>query len=136
VDIICQICNREGHPAKHCWYCFSDADDDVFDDKEAHVASYGVDTNWYSDTGATNHITGELNNLTMRDTYRGNDKVNTASGQGMSISHIGHSTVHTQAQKFLLNNVLHVPNATKNLLSVHRFTYDNVCSSSFIPSSF
>jgi hypothetical protein len=26
-----------------------------------------VDTNWYQDSGATHHITGELNNLSMRD---------------------------------------------------------------------
>ncbi|KAK1573098.1 hypothetical protein QYE76_008309 [Lolium multiflorum] len=57
-------------------------DDDSDDDKEAHIASYGVDTNWYSDTGATNHITSELNNLTVRDHYKGHDRVNTASGQG------------------------------------------------------
>ncbi|KAK1620769.1 hypothetical protein QYE76_026286 [Lolium multiflorum] len=33
------------------------------------------------DSGATHHITGELNNLSMRDTYKGYDKVNTANGQ-------------------------------------------------------
>jgi hypothetical protein len=55
------------------------------------VASYGVDTNRYSNTGATNHITGELNNLTVSDKYQEHDRVNTASGQGLKISHIGHS---------------------------------------------
>jgi hypothetical protein len=29
-----------------------------------------VDTNWYGDTGATNHITSELNKLTMREKVR------------------------------------------------------------------
>lgn len=82
VDVTCQICGREGHPAKDCWYRFTDDDDDSYDDKEANAASYGVDTNWYSDTGATHHVTGELHNLTMREQYRGNDRVNTASGQG------------------------------------------------------
>lgn len=27
--------------------------------------SYGVDMNWYVDSGATNHITGELEKVTM-----------------------------------------------------------------------
>ncbi|KAK1620371.1 hypothetical protein QYE76_025888 [Lolium multiflorum] len=81
VDVTCQICGREGHPAKDCWYRFTDDDTESYEEKEAHVASYGVDTNWYSDTGATHHITGELNNLTMRDSYHGNDRVNTANGQ-------------------------------------------------------
>jgi hypothetical protein len=29
----------------------------------AVCGSYGVDTNWYTDSGATNHITGELEKL-------------------------------------------------------------------------
>jgi hypothetical protein len=43
----------------------------------------------------------------------------------MTISHIGKSIVHNHARNFHLRNVLYVPNASKNLLSVHRFTYDN-----------
>ncbi|KAK1642875.1 hypothetical protein QYE76_060680 [Lolium multiflorum] len=65
-------------------------DDDDTDDKEAHVASYGVDTNWYQDSGATHHITGELNNLTVRDKFRGNDRVNTAGGHAQEDSGAGH----------------------------------------------
>jgi hypothetical protein len=125
VDVTCQICNSEGHNAKDCWYRWQDEDDDSDDDKEAHIASYAVDTNWYSDTGATNHITSELNNVTVRDHYKGHDRVNTASGQGMQISHVGHSVVSTPNQNFQLRDILRVPNATKNLLFVHRFTYDN-----------
>lgn len=45
--------------------------------------SYGVDTNWYADTGATHHITGELDKLTVRDKYHGHDQVHTASGSGL-----------------------------------------------------
>ncbi|KAK1686750.1 hypothetical protein QYE76_047598 [Lolium multiflorum] len=77
VDVTCQICDKEGHPAKDCWWRFQDEDD--ADDKEAHAASYGVDTNWYQDSGATHHITGELQNMTVRDKYRGNDKIRLGS---------------------------------------------------------
>jgi hypothetical protein len=80
VDITYQICNREGHNAKDYWYHWQDEDDDSGDDKEVHIASYGVDTNWYFDTGAINHITSELNILTVRDHYKGHDRVNTDSG--------------------------------------------------------
>jgi hypothetical protein len=90
-----------------------------------NAASYGVDTNWYGDIGATHHITSELNNLTIRDNYKGYNKVNTASGQGMDISHVSHSIIHHHVQNFHLRNILHVPNASKNLFSVHKFTYDN-----------
>jgi hypothetical protein len=36
--------------------------------------SYGVDTNWYTDTGATDHITGELDKLMVRDKYHNTDR--------------------------------------------------------------
>jgi hypothetical protein len=54
---------------------------------------YNVDTNWYTDTGATDHVTSELNKLTMREKYHGNDQIHTASGSGMEIKHVGHITV-------------------------------------------
>jgi hypothetical protein len=43
----------------------------------------------------------------------------------MPISHIGQSTIHTPKCDLVLKDVLHVPSASKNLLSVHKFTYDN-----------
>jgi hypothetical protein len=115
-----KFCGKEGHHAKVCWRRF-DEDYEPYEDKEVNAASYGVDTNWYGDTGATHHITSELNNLTIRDNY----KVNTASGQDMDITHVGHSIIHHPIQNFHLRNILHVPNASKSLFSVHKFTYDN-----------
>jgi hypothetical protein len=35
--------------------------------------AYNVDTDWYTDTGATDHITSDLNKLTMREKYHRND---------------------------------------------------------------
>jgi hypothetical protein len=48
-----------------------------------------------------------------------------ANGAGMKISHIDKSFIHTSTCKLELSNVLHVPKATKNLLSIHRFSLDN-----------
>jgi hypothetical protein len=120
------ICNKEGHAAKDCWWRFEDGDDDdSYGYKEVNTTCYGVDTNWYSDTSATHPITGELNNLTVHDAYKGNDRANTVNGRGMNISHIGHSIVRSPTQNFHLRNILHVPTASSNLLSFHRFTLDN-----------
>jgi hypothetical protein len=57
----------------------------------ANVASssYSIDTNWYSDSNATDHITRNL------------DKI-TASGADMDIMHIGHSTIHTHDRDIVL----------------------------------
>ncbi|XP_071678600.1 uncharacterized protein [Lolium perenne] len=72
-DVTCQICNKEGHYAKDCWSRYSINHD--YGEKEVHAA-YDVDTNWYQDSGATHHITGELNNLTLRYAYKGHDTEN------------------------------------------------------------
>jgi histone deacetylase 1/2 len=98
--------------------------------------SYGVDTNWYTDTGATDHIIGELEKLTVRDKYTGNDQVHTVSGAGMEIDQIGQSLVHTPTRPLHLNYVLYVPKANKNLVSVHRLTSDNHAFLEFHPNHF
>jgi hypothetical protein len=51
--------------------------------------------------------------------------VHTMNGAGMPIFHIGQSIVHTRDHDLVLKNMLHVPNAFKNLVSVHKFTHDN-----------
>jgi hypothetical protein len=96
-------------------------------EKSAGIAygSYGVETNWYTDSGATDHITRELDKLHVRDRYNGNEQIHTASGSGMDIHHIGNSVIHTPTHDLHLNNILHVPQATKILLSTSRIARDN-----------
>ena len=77
------------------------------------------------DSGATDHITGELEKLSFHDRYHGGEQVHTASGAGMKIDHIGHSILQSPVRDIHLNNVLHVPSANKSLLSVHRLVKDN-----------
>jgi hypothetical protein len=79
-----------------------------------------VDPNWYSDTGATDHITSDLDHLSFHERYHGNDNVQVGNGAGLRIEHIGHSSINTSTSKNLaLRNVLHVPHITKNLISIH-----------------
>jgi hypothetical protein len=77
------------------------------------------------DSGATDHITDELENLTVRNKYQGGDQIHMASGAGMDISHIGHAIVNTPHRPIQLNNILYVPRARKNLIFIHRLTIDN-----------
>jgi histone deacetylase 1/2 len=130
--VICQICGRKGHGADRCYEYIG------YPKKSASAAStsYGVDTNWYMDTGATDHITSELDQLTVRDRYNGNDHVHTASGSGMKINHIGHSTLSFPTSNLHLRNILHVPQAHKNLASVNRITRDNNVFLEFHPDHF
>ena len=108
-------------------------------EKSAGSAStpyYGVNTNWHVDSGATDHIISDLNKLTIRDKYNGNEQVHTASGSGMDIAHIGHSAIKTLDRDLHLNNILHVFEANKSLLSAHRLACDNDAYVEIHPFSF
>lgn len=100
------------------------------------TSSYGVDTNWYVDSSATDHITGELEKLFVRDKYHGGDRVHTASGASMRINHVGHSILHSPIHDIHLKHILHVPHANKNLLSVNRHVRDNHAFLEFHPNHF
>jgi hypothetical protein len=109
----CQLCGKNGHEVLKCWERFNR--DYNGEEKVAGSAStsYGVDPNWYIDSGTTDHITRDLEKLSMRERYNGHDQVHTASGAGMHISHIGHSNYHTPLRNFCLKNILHIPKASK-----------------------
>jgi hypothetical protein len=89
-------------------------------------SSFGPDNNWYIDSGTTDHITGELDKLTIHDAYTSSDQIHVVNGVGMEISYIGTSIIPIPSHNLLLNNVHHVPTANKNLISIHKFTLDNV----------
>jgi hypothetical protein len=97
--------------------------------------SYTVDTNWYTDSGAIDHITEELEKLSFQK-YHGDEQIHTANGAGMSISNVGEAIVSTQNHDLKLKQILHVPHAKKSLISVHRFTSDNNVLLKFHPYFF
>lgn len=59
------------------------------------------------------HVTGELEKLTVREKYNGTEQIQMASGAGMEISHIGCFVVKTHNHNLYLNNVHYVPRAKK-----------------------
>ena len=65
-----------------------------------------------------------------------NDQIRTANGAGMSINRIYHAVVRAPCRNLHLKNVLHVPHATKNLVSVHRLASDNRAFLEFHPNFF
>ena len=87
-----------------------------------HAAS---DLNWYSDSGATHHLTNDLANLNVRvEEYTGSESIRVGNGKSLSVTHIGTTQFSTPNSTFLLNDVLHVPQISKNLISVNKFTND------------
>jgi hypothetical protein len=102
----------------------------------AATPSYEVDTAWYADSAATDHVTRELDQLTMREQYHGQDRIHTTDETGMCITHIDNSVIPTPTCDIHLNKLLHVPSTSKNLASIPRLTYDNNVSIEFHPFSF
>jgi hypothetical protein len=67
---LCQLCGRTNHAVFQCYKRFDP--NYMGEEKNANVAtSYGVDSNWYANSGATDHVTGELDKLAMKDNYTG-----------------------------------------------------------------
>jgi hypothetical protein len=76
---MCQVCNKYGHDVLHCCQHFNHAYRP--DENREHTGNaatnlaYSVDTNWYLDSGANNHLTNNLDHLSVHDHYIGNDTV-------------------------------------------------------------
>lgn len=140
----CQICSKLGHVASCCFKRFNHnflgaGNDGRYMERQVSAFSAttsrggAVDPCWYADTAATDHLTNDLDKLTMKEQYRGHDHVQTANGEGMRITHIVQSTLPTSSHPLHLKNILHVPSVTRNLLSVKKFAYDNKVFFEFHP---
>jgi hypothetical protein len=80
---------------------------------------------WFVDSGATSHITPDLNSLSSYSLYEGPLSLQVGNGQSLPISHIGTAVIFTSTRPLLLTNVLCVPNIAKPLLSISQLLQDN-----------
>lgn len=129
----CQICSVFGHSARRCpqlqygnvgnmnQFSQGSAYAPPWQPR-ANVASatpYNAN-NWLLDSGATHHLTSDLNNLSLHQPYMGGEAVTIADGSGLEISHTGSTFLSTPTRSLALKDVLYVPNVHKNLISVYR----------------
>ena len=91
---------------------------------------------WLLDSGATHHMTSDLNNLAMHQPYNGDDSVLIGDGSGLSITHTGSLSLPSTSRNLKLQSVLCVPNIQKNLISVYRLCNANKVSVEFFPAHF
>lgn len=80
---------------------------------------------WYPDTGATTHIVGTGKLIQHFSPIQGNSVVLVANGQLMPVVKSGNFIAKTNQKELILDNMLLVPSASKNLLSVQRLCADN-----------
>lgn len=74
---------------------------------------------WIIHSGDTSHMTADLTKLSLASPYPTNETIQTANGEGLKVSHVGYSTIHTPVSLIQLNFVLYVPQLTQHLFSVH-----------------
>ncbi|KAJ3697958.1 hypothetical protein LUZ61_001663 [Rhynchospora tenuis] len=128
--LMCQICSKPNHSAKLCYFRYEPdptwKPNPRFQAFAAQVPTNGSDTSsWVLDSGATNHVTSDLNNLSPFFNYNGADTLQVGSGAGLPIQHIGNSSFYLSDQQINLTNILHVPSFTCNLISISKLLHDN-----------
>ena len=72
-------------------------------------------------------MTTDSNTLDVSDHYSSTGNVVVGNGQTLDIFSVGHTSFPSRksSKSLHLTNVLHVPQITKNLISVAKFTQDN-----------
>lgn len=82
---------------------------------------------WYVDSGATHHVTASLGNMHIQQPYRGNSHLVVGNGATAKIKSVGSmkASCLQHDKSVILSNILHVPDITKNLLSISQFLKDN-----------
>ena len=106
------MCKKLGHIALTCYHRFDHSFQGVSPSMTAFVAGppSQFNANWYPDSGSTNHLTPELNNLNLHaKEYQGLDQIHVRDGTGLDIKHIGSSKLLISSTSLPLKHVLHVP---------------------------
>lgn len=80
---------------------------------------------WYPNSRATSHVTSTDKNIKLPRAYNGNEFILAADGNSMAISYSGRTNFFANSSSFVLNDVLLVSSASKNLLLVYRFCANN-----------
>ncbi|PZC78057.1 hypothetical protein B5X24_HaOG202660 [Helicoverpa armigera] len=109
----CFKCHKPGHKASEC--------------KQIHasVCLSTADTNttkksgWYVDSGCSNHMTWDAEKLRNLQKVNSNFKIKVANGEDISVEGRGNAIPSISGSSNLtLENVLHVPQLSMNLISV------------------
>nr|GEV62444.1 G-type lectin S-receptor-like serine/threonine-protein kinase At4g27290 [Tanacetum cinerariifolium] len=94
---------------------------------------------WNMDTRASSHLTDNTDNTCILSSFSNSSiypSVFVGNGQSISVTHIGHSFLHTSDKPLQLNHILVTPHIIRNLISVRKFTRDNDVSVEFDAHSF
>jgi hypothetical protein len=91
-------------------------------------------TEWFLDTGASNHMSSNTGNLHSSRPF--NSSIIVGNGDRLPVTHAADTSIPTSSHSLALNNILVSPSLVKNLVSVRQLTRDNHVSIEFDPYSF
>ena len=77
---------------------------------------------WIVDSGASHHITLDLQNLSLHSDYGGNEDIMIGVGNGIPITHVDSTPIEAPTTTFLLDNVLCAPLIKKNFFMFLNFS--------------
>ena len=97
------------------------------------VGQENDNSTWIPDSGASFHVTGDSQNIQHLNHFEGPDHIYIDNGEGLQVLGSGSSCLQNSKFPLYLNNLLHVPYITKNLLSVSKFALDNNVFFEFYP---
>ena len=108
-------------------------------DQAMHTLSLSSpDEQFYMDTGATSHMTRSQCTLMHYSPFKRHlsHAIIIANGHMIPVHGHGHLPLSSSPKSLTLNNILHAPCLIKNLISVRKFTHDNMNSIEFHPFGF
>ncbi|KAK0572541.1 hypothetical protein LWI29_033229 [Acer saccharum] len=133
---VCQLCDKVGHTAR---VCRSRPQPDSQAWPQAHhmtTEQPSPQNNWVLDTGASHHMTSDLQNLSLHSEYGGTEDIMVGDGKTIPITHTGSTSLSTPTNTFHLKHVLCSPHISQNLVSVSQFCSHNNTSVEFFPDYF
>lgn len=94
------------------------------------------DHSWYMDSGASSHITANPGMIHSPLSFSPSNTIFVGNGQCLPIHGSGNSFHKLPNKTYILKDIHYSPNIIKNLLSVRKFTRDNLVSMEFDPFGF
>ncbi|SOV07268.1 uncharacterized protein UDID_18764 [Ustilago sp. UG-2017a] len=108
----CYKCRQPGHIAINCTNI-------------SNTGNRNQDSTWILDSGATHHMVRDEGKLIAPTPKQGS--VDTAGHERLRVQAIGDATLRVRDVKIPLTDVLHIPNLSKNLLSIPALTENGAC---------
>uniref|UniRef100_A0A803P354 Retroviral polymerase SH3-like domain-containing protein n=1 Tax=Cannabis sativa TaxID=3483 RepID=A0A803P354_CANSA len=140
----CQLCHKLGHTVLDCFYRFDKSFTGVFPPTNAPNAQANIaatttvdDSNWYPDSGASNHCTLNVQNLNISTEYEGADQLYDGDGLGYSLNHKGYKCLDSSGRLYISRDVIFdetsFPFTTIPKLSTDSYSYAEFATSVLIP---